>query len=380
MLFRYRLDIMRTPRGLPVTAGLLLPLVLIGRAASADTTATLGGEQLASRGVVVAIGAPALPPTSAASWLVADLTTGEVLAAKDPHGRFAPASTLKILTAQTLIPRLNPKRLVTPTWQDINVDGSKVGLMESLRYTTSELFTAMLVVSGNDAANTLASANGGIPQTVHEMNAEATRLRALDTHAVNANGLDDPRQLTSAYDLALIGRAAMQLPDFRKYVATKHSSVRSVGRARIALSSHDKLLYNYPGAIGIKNGYTVKARATFVGAATRGGHTLIVTLMRTEPRYWPEAAALLDWGFAATKAQVMPVGTLVSPVGTDAASPEPSVAAGSQAAPARLSTTREVGVPLLPAGIVGGGMVVIAGSLLRGRSRNRRGKLTLPRL
>ena len=173
---------MRTPRGLLVTAGLLLPLVLIGHAASADTTAPLGGEQLASRGVVVAPGAPALPPTSAASWLVADLTTGEVLAAKDPHGRFAPASTLKILTAQTLIPRLNPKRIVMPTWQDVNVDGSKVGLKESLRYTTAELFTAMLVVSGNDAANTLASANGGIPQTVHEMNAEATRLRALDTH------------------------------------------------------------------------------------------------------------------------------------------------------------------------------------------------------
>ncbi len=371
---------MRTPRGLPVTAGLLLPLVLIGPVASADPTVTLGGERLGSRGVVVATGAPALPPTSAASWLVADLTTGEVLAAKDAHGRFAPASTLKILTAQTLIPRLSPKRLVTPTWQDINVDGSKVGLMQSLRYTTSELFTAMLVVSGNDAANTLATANGGIPQTVREMNAEAARLQALDTHAVNANGLDDPRQLTSAYDLALIGRAAMGLPDFRKYVATKHSSVRSVGRARIALSSHNKLLYNYPGAIGIKNGYTVKARATFVGAATRDHHTLIVTLMRTEPRYWPEAAALLDWGFAATKAQVMPVGTLVSPVGTDVASPEPSGAATSQSAPARLSTAKEAGVPLLPAGIVGGGMVVLVGSLLRGRSRNRPRKLSLPRL
>ncbi len=371
---------MRTPRGLLVTAGLLLPLVLTVPQAGAGAAATVGGEKLAGNRVVVAAGAPALPPTVAAGWLLADLTTGEVLAAKDPHGRFAPASTLKVLTAETLIPRLDAKRIVIPTWEDVNVDGSKVGLKETLRYRTSELFTAMLVVSGNDAANTLATANGGIPQTVRQMNAEAARLRALDTHAVNANGLDDPHQLTSAYDLALIGRAAMQLPDFRRYVATKHSSVRSIGRARIALSSHDKLLYNYPGAIGIKNGYTNKARATFIGAATRGSHTLIVTLLRTEPRYWPEAAALLDWGFAATKAGVTPVGSLVGPVGTESPSPAPSAAAAFPAPPARLSTTREGGLPLLPTGIVGGGIAVLAGGLLRGRSRNRRGKLTLPKL
>ncbi len=371
---------MRTPRGLLVIVGLLLALLLTVPQAAADAPVTVGGEQLAGQGVVVATDAPALPPTLASGWLVGDLTTGDVLAAKDPHGRFAPASTLKVLTAETLIPLLDPKRIVMPTWEDVNVDGSKVGLMNTLRYRTSELFTAMLVVSANDAANTLATANGGIPKTVRQMNAEAARLRALDTHAVNANGLDDPQQLTSAYDLALIGRAAMQLPDFRTYVATKHSSVRSVGRTRIAISSHDKLLYNYPGAIGIKNGYTVKARATFVGAATRGGHTLIVTLLRTEPRYWPEAAALLDWGFAATNAHVTPVGTLVGPVGTDTASPEPSAAAASQAAPAPLSTTGEGSLPLLPAGIVGGGVAVLAGSLLRGRSRNRRGRLTLPKL
>lgn len=370
-----------------------MPLLLIAFPAAAETPRTIGGDRLAAPGIVVPQGAPALPSTAAAGWLVADLDTGDVLASKDSHGHFAPASTLKTLTAETLIPKLDPSQLVTPTWDDVNVDGSKVGLKQHIRYPVSELFTAMLVVSGNDAANTLATANGGIPKTVAEMNAEAARLQAHDTHAVNANGLDDPKQRSSAYDLALIGRAAMQLPAFRAYVATKHAHVRGPGKTQIAISSHDKLLWNYPGAIGIKNGYTVKARATFVGAATRGGHTLIVTLMRTNPHYWPEAAALLDWGFAATRAGVSPVGRLVDPVGPlvdPAATEQPKPSAPvRQAATTKLSAARDTGLPLLPTGIVGAGVAVIAGSLLRSRSRSRirgrnggrnRRKLTLPPL
>jgi D-alanyl-D-alanine carboxypeptidase (penicillin-binding protein 5/6) len=237
-----------------------------------------------------------------------------VLGSRDPHGRYAPASTLKTLTAATLIPKLDPTARVAPTFDDLNVDGSKVGLVQQIAYPVSQLFTAMLVVSGNDAANTLATANGGVAKTVTEMNAEAGRLQAFDTHAVNTNGLDAPTQLSSAYDLALIARSAMKLPDFRSYVKIKRSSIAGPGGKTIAIASHDHLLWNYPGAIGIKNGYTDRARATFIGAATRGGHTLVVTLMKTAPRYWPEAAALLDWGFAAQKAGVQPIGQLVEPI------------------------------------------------------------------
>jgi D-alanyl-D-alanine carboxypeptidase (penicillin-binding protein 5/6) len=360
-------------------------MLLTALPAAAESPSAVGGGRLATAGTVVAAGAPKLPATVAASWLVADLDTGQVLASKSPHARYAPASTLKTLTAETLIPRLDPNLQVRPTFADLNVDGTKVGLRENLPYTVASLFTAMLVVSGNDAANTLAGANGGVAKTVAEMNAEAVRLHALDTHAVNANGLDDPTQLTSAYDLALIGRAAMQIPAFRGYVATKRATVRGPGTSHFAISTHDKLLYNYPGAIGIKNGYTVKARATFVGAATRGGHTLIVTLLRTNPRYWPEAAALLDWGFAATAAGATPVGQLVDP--GPAAGSEAS--AGPQAAAVRPSANKltalrqDGGLPLLPVGIVGAGALVILGSLMRsrrGRGGRGRGKLTLPPL
>ena len=146
------------------------------------------------------------------------------------------------------------------------------------------------------------------------MNAEARRLGATGTVAVNPSGLDAPGQRSTPYDLALFGRAGLALPDFRRYIATRHSTVPGVNGKTIDIQSHDKLLFNYPGAIGIKNGYTVAAKATYIGAATRDGRTLIVTVMHAQPRIWPEVAALLDWGFAAQKAGIAPVGRLANPV------------------------------------------------------------------
>lgn len=375
---------MRTPRRLALAAAALVLPLLSTAPADAARPAAVGGGQLASRATIVPTGAPALPATSAASWLVADLDTGEVLGAKDPHGRYAPASTLKTLTAETLIPKLDRRTLVTPTWDDVNVDGSKVGLVTTVRYPVDELFRSMLVVSGNDAALTLATANGGVAKTVSEMNAEARRLQADDTRAVNDNGLDAPGQTSSAYDLALIARAGMQLPDFRDYVATKRARIRGAkpGTA-IAMSSHDKLLWNYPGAIGIKNGFTVTARATFVGAATRGGRTLVVTLMRTNPRYWPEAAALLDWGFKALSLGVTPVGQLVEPLDTTGQTLPGATAAPDGGSPHAQRVTKAAatssGFPLLPAGVVGAGVAVMGVGFARGRRRDR-GKLKLPPL
>jgi D-alanyl-D-alanine carboxypeptidase (penicillin-binding protein 5/6) len=372
---------MRISRAL--LAPCLLTVITLGTpgTAGAESPATIGGTLLSTRGVVVGEGAPSLPATAAAGWLVADLDTGQVLAARDPHGRYAPASTLKTLTALTLIPKLDPHQQVTPTFNDVNVDGSKVGLVQKVSYPVSQLFTAMLVVSGNDAANTLASANGGLDKTVGEMNAEADRIQAHDTHAATANGLDAPHQLSSAYDLALIARAGMQLPAFRDYVSTKHSRIRGPGGKTIAISSHDKLLYNYDGAIGIKNGYTVKARATFVGAATRGGHTLVVTLMRTNPRYWPEAAALLDWGFKAEAAGTTPIGELVVPVAPAEGTVAPTPTAVPIAHPARVHQAQSAKKAFVSTPQLSAGLISLGGLLVLQRLRRRdRGKLRLPPL
>ncbi|MFC6080752.1 D-alanyl-D-alanine carboxypeptidase family protein [Sphaerisporangium aureirubrum] len=299
-------------------------------AAAADDNAPIGGTLLAGRGVVVDPAAKRLPKTEASAFVVADADTGEVLAAKNPHGRFLPASTLKALTALTLIPKLDKKKMIKPSQDACNVEGSAVGLTPHKIYTVEDLFRALMMVSGNDAAVALAEANGGLAKTLADMNTEAKRLQALDTVAKTPNGLDKPGQSSSAYDLALIGRAGLADPAFRKYVGTKVANFPAPKGDHYQIANHNRLLGRYPGMIGVKNGWTSKALGSFVGAAKRDGHTIIVTVMRHEGSFWPEVQDLLDWGFAA-RGKTTPVGTLVGPAPTPTPTPP---AAPPKAAPA----------------------------------------------
>ena len=333
-----------------VVAVLLGLALLVGPAAPAQAAEPVGGPALGSPGLVVdPTGAPPLPPLTAASWVVADLGSGEVLAAQDAHGRYAPASTLKTLTALALIPEVDPGTLVTPTFEDVDVEGSKVGIVQTVQYPAYELFAALLMVSGNDAAGALATAAGGMPRATALMNDVAERLQAHDTNAVNTSGLDAEGQTSSAYDLALITRAGLAVPAFRDYVGTRRGSIAAPGGARIETYNHNRLLADYDGALGVKNGYTNAARASFVGAAERDGRTLVVTLMRADPTVWKEAAALLDWGFAAAAAGVEPVGQLVEPEPVEeveaAAADGP---AGLPPAAAAQRTAQDGGIALLP--------------------------------
>jgi D-alanyl-D-alanine carboxypeptidase (penicillin-binding protein 5/6) len=280
--------------------------------AHAEARPTVGGPALATSHVVAGRGAPAVPNVSAAGWLVADVDTGEVLAARNPHGRFLPASTLKTLTAVSVLPTLDLRKRYTASHDDVAIEGSRVGLVEGMKYSGGTLVESMLVVSGNDAANAVASAAGGRAKTVATMNATAQRLQAYDTFAANPSGLDAPGQLTSAYDLALIARAGLAIPKFAQYASTLRDTVPAPGGRRFEIYNHNKLLTRYRGDIGIKTGYTIAARHTYVGAARRNGHTIVVTLMKAETLY-PDATALLDWGFAAV-GHTVAVGRLVDPV------------------------------------------------------------------
>ena len=203
------------------------------------------------------------------------------------------------------------------------------------------LFTGMLIYSGNDAANTLAGAYGGVDKTVAAMNAEAHYLKAYDTQAGTPSGLDTPGERSSAYDLALIARAGLAMPDFAAYVSTRHVlfPVAKDGKTETKFT-HVKLLPNYDGAIGIKNGFTVAAQATYVGAATRNGHTIIATLMHSTvgTAVWHEDAALLDWGFAAI-GKTAPVGQLVEPDQPPAPSSAASAAGGTTTSAGATTTT-----------------------------------------
>lgn len=299
---------------LVVTAG--LPSAQPG---NASTAAPLGGALLGSRGIVVAPGASALPPgVTASSWLIADANTGGVLATRDPHGRFAPASTLKILTAVTLLPRLNPRTALVVTNADETVDGTKVGLVPGLRVSADQLFTALLVVSANDAANVLSRAAGGQAATVAAMGATARGLQALDTVPRTVHGLDAPGQTSSAYDLALLGRAGLALPAFRRYVTIRRTRMPAPHGKSFQIENHNRLLGSYPGTIGIKNGHTSAAGSSLAVAARRGGRTVLVTMMHADAKMWTQAVALLNWAFRAD-GQVATVGTLVPPSGVGGA-------------------------------------------------------------
>jgi D-alanyl-D-alanine carboxypeptidase (penicillin-binding protein 5/6) len=306
----------------------------------------VGGDALASTHVTYGKGAPPAPAVSAAAWLVADADTGEVLGAKNAHGRYLPASTMKTLTAVSLLPQLDLKKTYVPTSADVSIEGSKVGFVAGTRYPVGKLAEAMLVVSGNDAANALAGAAGGMAATVATMNDTARTLQAYDTTARNPSGLDAPGQYTSAYDLALITRAGLRIPAFAKYVSTLRDTVPAPGGKTFEIYNHNKLLTRYRGDIGVKTGYTIAARHTYVGAARRGGHTIVVTLMKAETLY-PDATALLDWGFKAI-GRTVPVGRLVDPV---PAQPVDEHADRSRTQPAAVAALPRAGRRPLPGGV-----------------------------
>ena len=322
----------------------------------------VGGQQLAARGVIVnlAPGIPVPPAMPGASFVLADMDTGQILVARAPHAPHLPASTLKTLTALTLIPVLhaNTKILVKP--QDVKVDGTHLGIMVGTSYSVGTLLQGLLMVSGNDAAFALARGNHSVATTLAAMNATAAELGASDTVAKDPSGLDRVGQRSSAYDLALIGRAAMKLPDFRRYVSRKQAYLPG-GRAADGklksgskINTHNKLLYNYPGAIGIKTGYTIAAKFTYVAAATRGGKTYLVTQMASPQGSWRPVAAMLDWAFA-HGASVTPIGKLVEP--NDATASKPALtAAGRAQPPSATAPIDSAGQPALPvwAGVAGG--------------------------
>ncbi|HEY1323414.1 MAG TPA: D-alanyl-D-alanine carboxypeptidase, partial [Streptosporangiaceae bacterium] len=321
--------------------------------AAAANPAPVGGPQLAGQGIVVnyPVGQHRhLPKVRASAYLIADAGTGQVLAAKDPHGWYRPASTLKILTADTLMPVLNPDQRVVASRRAADVEPSKVGLIAGHSYKVSDLFRALLMISANDAAIALAQATGSFDRGVGMMNAEARRLQADDTVAKRPNGLDEQGQHVSAYDLALFGRKALTLPalmhDESLWVST--FPVRRHHKP-VKLWNQNLMLRSYRGDLGGKIGWTTKDKTTFIGWARRGGHTLIVTMLHTQPlTEMVYAARLLNWGFAMA-GRVRPVGVLVPPlsasrpVAAHAAAGPP--AAGSQEAsvPARAKNAVMIG-------------------------------------
>ncbi|MFD4988210.1 D-alanyl-D-alanine carboxypeptidase family protein [Streptomyces sp. NPDC058374] len=353
----------------------------------------IGGARLGQAGTQVNAGpgVPKLPKKlTGRSWIVADAESGDVLASHNAHWKLPPASTLKMLFADTVLPKLpkDEKHLVTDEeLADVGAGSSLVGVKEDQTYTVHDLWLGVFLSSGNDAVHVLSAMNDGVKKTVADMNAHAKELQALDTHVVSPDGYDAKGQLSSAYDLTLIARSGMQKKDFREYCSTVSAQFpgekkKGEKREHFGIQNTNRLLTGamgldrYEGIAGVKNGNTTKAGATFTGVAERDGRVLLVTVMNPDSResqaVYQETARLFDWGFkAADKAD--PVGTLVPPVSAEAAvgkeTPEgaaggaPAPAAGGEAQAAASAGSTGVGTALAVAGgsllLLGAGVYVI---------------------
>ncbi|MEU2715561.1 D-alanyl-D-alanine carboxypeptidase [Streptomyces sp. NPDC007205] len=325
-------------------------------------------------------GAPEVPEVSALSWVVADADGGEVLAANDAHRKLPPASTLKTLFALTVLPTLPAGMQHTVRDEelaDIGAGSSLVGVEEGHSYQVADLWRGVFLSSGNDAVHVLASLDGGWAATVARMQGKARSLGALDTHVVSPDGYDAPGQVSSAYDLAVFGRAGLRNPDFARYCSTAQAQFPGEGSS-YGIENTNRLLTGedgvapYPGLIGIKNGYTTNAGNTLVAAARRGGRTLVVTLMNPQEggglAVYEEARQLLDWGFAAA-GRVDPVGSLdgLRAKSSPASAAAPVAAATSQAQDDDWSGTAVV------VGLSGLGAGAVALALRAKGSRGARG-------
>ncbi|MFB7588570.1 D-alanyl-D-alanine carboxypeptidase family protein [Streptomyces sp. NPDC056169] len=267
-------------------------------------------------------GAPSTPELSALSWVVADASSGEVLAARNAHRKLPPASTLKALFALTALPHHDPSEQHTVADSEltgIGAGSSLVGVKEGYTYKVSDLWNGVFLSSGNDAVHVLAAMNGGWDGMSGQMQEKARSLGARDTHVVSPDGYDAPGQVSSAFDLAVFGRAGLQDPAFTRYCSTPYADFPA-GSWTYGIANTNRLLTGadgvarYPGLLGIKNGYTTNAGNTLISAARRGDRTLVVSVMNPQGggglAVYEEARELLDWGFEAA-GRVEPVGSLL---------------------------------------------------------------------
>jgi D-alanyl-D-alanine carboxypeptidase (penicillin-binding protein 5/6) len=231
--------------------------------------------------------------------ILVDASDGRVLWQLHEHRRLQVASTTKIMTALLALRKLKPHDIVTVDKSVPRVPLVREGLRAGEQVEAWKLFYAMLLYSGNDDALALAIAAGGTKwHFVHQMNVEARILGLHDTHYVSPSGVVDVGNYSSAWDLAALTRVALRNERFRSLVRTKvkHVAWAAPTYSKIYINNN-RLLSSYPGANGVKTGYTHKAGPCLVASATRGGTTLIAVVLDS-PDMYTDAKRLLDLGFA----------------------------------------------------------------------------------
>lgn len=238
------------------------------------------------------------PSISAQSAVLTDADSGAVLFEHNAYARMGMASTTKIMTALTALRLADPQMSVTVSKEAVGIEGSSVYLCEGEQMTLEQLLYALLLASANDAATAIAIAcAGSVEKFADEMNLYAEKLGLTDTHFVNPHGLYDENHYTTAYDLAVISRMALQNSLLRRIFSAYKAELPFNGESnRRLVVNHNKLLRTYDGAIGIKTGYTKSTGRCLVSAAERDGLTLICVTLNA-PDDWRDHTSLLDYGF-----------------------------------------------------------------------------------
>lgn len=278
-----------------------------------------------------------IPDFATKAWIVVDAGSGDILAGQNIDEQLPMASTLKTLTALTLLPRLQNDSVHEGTARETLTEGMHVGVLAGSKYTVTQLLHGMLMRSGNDAAVALADAYG-YQRTLDAMNAEAQRVGATHTVAKSPNGLDQPGQVTTATDLAQIYRVAIQDPRLTQILTTREFEFPAQpptdptqSATTFTIYNHDTLLNeNYPGFLGGKSGFTSQAGRTYVAGAERNGRRLVVALLGIGGGTTATARQVLDWSFANIDS-LQPIGQLPQVPIAEAITAEPAGSAADAA-------------------------------------------------
>lgn len=304
------------------------------------------GLSLCLVGALCPVARAAGPEVSAQSAVVLTADTGTVLFEKDGHTPRPVASTTKIMTALLALEAAQERGdpLVDITQEMVAVEGSSMGLQAGDSISLTGLAAGMLLASGNDAANAAALyLEGSLESFAARMNQRAAALGMEDTHFVTPSGLDGEDaqglgHLSTAYDMALLARAALEDQAFRQLCSSPSLAVEFAEPVkRVTYTNHNKLLTQYQGCVGVKTGFTKEAGRCLVSAAERDGALLIAVTLNA-PNDWEDHTALLDYGFS----QVEPYQL----AGGDVRLTVPVVGSPEEAVSLRGSNGGEVTLPL----------------------------------
>ncbi len=248
----------------------------------------------------------AQPSVSASSAALMVAETGELLYGKNEHDRRSMASTTKIMTSLIALEALTPQREITVSEDMLNVEGTSMGLLKGDKVTLEGLVYGMLLQSGNDAANATAITLGGSVENFAEMmNERARQIGMSNTHFQTPSGLDSEEHYSTAYDMALLGCAAIKNPSFAAICSQKSAAVYYGNPPyRRVLTNHNRLLKIYGDAVGIKTGFTKKSGRCLVSAAKRDGVTLVAVTLNA-PDDWNDHSQMLEYGFSVVESRTL---------------------------------------------------------------------------